>query len=211
MDADDSIELGPSAPALELPWRDPQGRLLYIDLRASAGAIQQALNAIPEAVQFPALRRFLLELNSAPSVWQTAKCDVWSEAVEAAENLYDAPFAHSCYVDLVLVHTASRDSLGLHQRIAREMARLLEANTTLEASAEIVVRRCYFHHVASIDRAPSSTALCSANRMAEESDAGYCLTQFLTGYGRSPAEAQEGWEQALDFAVACWLKVRTIE
>ena len=36
MEADYSIELGPAAPALEIPWNDPEGQLHYLDLRAPA-------------------------------------------------------------------------------------------------------------------------------------------------------------------------------
>lgn len=193
MDADDSIELGPSAPALEIPWGDPEGRLEYFNLRLEPDLVE----CIPEARQFPALRRFLSALNSDASAWQTAKCDVWAEAAGAEENLYSAGLSQSGYVDIVLAESkaAGRGNLELHQRAAREMAELLGADQALEASAEIVVRRCYFHK----------------HREQEESDAGYCLTQFVTGYGSSEAEAAERWERAMDFAATCWREVRIDE
>ena len=143
MEADYSIELGPAAPALEIPWSDPDERLHYLDLRRQPDSIAD----IPEAQQFPALRHFLIEANSPLSAWQTAKCDVWTDETEAAENLYDAGFEQSCYVDLVLAEQAAplRECLELHQLVAKEMAHMLAENEVLEAFAEITVRRCYFH------------------------------------------------------------------
>jgi hypothetical protein len=74
--------------------------------------------------------------------------------------------------------------LELHQRLAKELAAMLSANEGLEAHAEIVVRRCYFHKSAS----------------PEESDAGYSLTLFLTGYGDSAAKAAESLKTAIGMA-----------
>lgn len=229
MDADYSVELGPEAPALEIPWHDPEGRLHYVELRSDSGSMDRdilndprlndvLLNVarIPEARQFPALGRFLIAVNSAESQWQSAKCDVWpaptsgvpsdgtyppcvssSEEAEAAENLYNRGFEQSCYVDIVLAGQAAelRFSLEVHERLARELAQLLEANAALEATAEIVVRRCYFH----------------PDGEAEESDAGYCLTLFLAAYGSSQAEAAACWDCAMDFASGCVLKLRPRE
>jgi len=197
LDADSSIELGPSAPALEVPWQNPDGHLHYLDLRSAPGTLEQNVVRIPEALHFPALRRFLLDLNSPLSPWQTAKCDVWQEEADAAENLYSAAITQSSYVDLVFAETNAglRDNLELHRQIASDLARRLEENETLEASAEIVVRRCYFH------RGTSAEAM-------SESDPGYCLTLFLTGYGASPADAAENWDQAIGFTAVRLLELQ---
>lgn len=190
MDADYSVELGPEAPALELPWDDPEHRFAYVDLRSEPGAIDR----VPEARQFPALRRLLVEVNSPQSAWQTAKCDVWTESVEAAENLYGAGFSQSCYVDLVLTAhwKLQRESLELHEKLARQIARSLESDETLEASAEIVVRRCYFH-----DEGKAKEAAMDA------SDAGYCLTLYISGFGSSAEEAATRWTRAMGLASEC--------
>lgn len=199
MEADYSVELGPEAPALELPWADPEGHSQYVELRGEGDlttvSLDRNMDRISEARRFPALGRFLADANSQPSAWQTAKCDVWAEA--ATENLHDAGFLQGSYVDLVLAQpfSALRGSLEAHRQLAKEMAQQLEANESLEASAEIVVRRCYFHRGTSL----------------EESDAGYCLTLFLLGYGASAGEAAECWERALEFAAECLLKVQPRE
>jgi hypothetical protein len=201
MDADYSVELGPNAPALEIPWQDPEGRLHYVELRGACALDRNSalikVASIPEARQFPALGRFLFAVNSTESEWQTAKCDVWSDEADAAENLYALGFGQNCYVDIVLAEplAALRLSLEVHQRLAQQLAELLETNAVLEATADIVVRRCYFHH----------------SGKAEESDAGYCLTLFLSAYGSSPAAAHECWERAMDLAAGCVLKLRSRE
>jgi hypothetical protein len=198
MEADYSVELGPAAPALELPWTDPEGGSRYVALRGGKdrpqASLENILDGIPEARQFPALRRFLALANSPQSAWQTAKCDVWAETAEAAENLYNAGFLQGGYVDLVLAEEAAewRDSLAAHQRLAKEMTQRLEANQSLEACAEIVVRRCYFHR----------------ETKPEDSDAGYCLTLFLTGYGASPGEAARCWECTLQYSAECLLQLQ---
>lgn len=198
MDADYSIELGPTAPALEIPWEDSEGLVRYVTLRqehSSAGRefAQNEVKRLPEARQFPALGRFLVELNSPPSFWQTAKCDVWANEADAVENLYSLGFEQSCYIDMVLdgQMRTLRPSLKAHHRLASEIAQLLEADRAIAATAEIVVRRCYFH----------------LSGKADQSDEGYCLTLFLTAYGTSLPEAAECWERAMQFAADCLLKV----
>jgi hypothetical protein len=202
VDADYGVELGPTSPALELPWKDPEGRVQYVELRGGmergvGGGVDRGVDHIPEARQFPALRRFLVDVNSPQSPWQTAKCDVWTCAVEAAENLYNRGFAQSSYVDVVLAEEASglRGQLEVHLGLAKEFADLLETDEALEATAEVLVRRCYFHRGDEV----------------EESDAGYCLTLWLTGYGASPAEADERWARALELGAGCLLRLQPLE
>ena len=201
MDADYSVELGPTAPALEIPWRDAEGELQYFDLRSEPSGIE----LITEARSFPALRQFLIDVNSPRSAWQTAKCDVWAEVVEAAENFYGAGLAQSCYIDLVLAPhwQLLRDTLEAHERLARRIAQLLEADDALEATAEIVVRRCYFH-CGLPSKEPQDTN-------HDASDAGYCLTLYLSGFGASATEAAERWERAMVLASECLLQLQPHE
>jgi hypothetical protein len=207
MEADFSIDLGPDAPALELPWHDPDGRWRYFPLRGpvpgeGCGGQTAPLDLIPEARDFPALRHFLERANSPQSAWESAKCGVWAEAVHPTENLFGAlgeqGFEHGSYVDVVLAaeRAALRDSLRAHEQWARQMAAMLEEETACEQSAaEIVVRRCYFHRATKSEEAP------------EESDAGYCLSIFVFGYGTDPEMALRSWECALNVAADCLLRL----
>jgi hypothetical protein len=195
MDADYGVELGPEAPALEIPWIDLEGGRQYVDLRTS-DAIEHDIELISEVHDLPALRRFIVELNSQRSMWQTAKCDVWSETDCLGGNPYDREFLRGCYVDVALAEaeTEPRESLEFHRRYAQQFARLMEENDAIEASTEIVVRRCYFH-------------ISAGGSTLEESDAGYCLTVFITGYGASAEEAANQWDRALEFAAECFLRL----
>ena len=189
MDADYSIELGPTAPALEVPWQDADGRIRYISLRKHP----ERISTLDEVQRFPALGELLRALNHEDSAWETAKCDVWLEDEESGENENPATaFSQHSYVDLILshAHRALRNSLPAHQELARRMAHTLEEHgEELDATAaEIVLRRCYFH---TDTRADSAT------------EDGYCLTLYLSGYGATPAAAAERWQQALRLAAGC--------
>jgi hypothetical protein len=202
MEADYSVELGAEAPALELPWEDPEGRWNYVELRNGVGAaepdwertLKRHIERIPETRQFPTLRRFLLAANSPLSAWQTAKCSVWPDVADPAENDYNASFVHSSYIDLVLAdeHAQLRGDLKRHERLAKELAGILGEDGTLPAMAEIVVRRCYFHD--------------SVN--ADDSEPGYSLTLFLIGYGKSAADASQSLASAMALASEALVKLK---
>lgn len=200
MEADFSVELGPDAPALELPWQDPDGQVHYVELYCECGdrdSLASKVDRIPEARQFPALRQFLIDVNSQSSAWQTAKCDVWTDKTAPEENLYGAGFTHNSYVDLALAtpNAALRSNLDIHYCAARELAKMMEANEAQDAYAEIVVRRCYFH--------------CTDD--PDESDDGYCLTLFLNAYGAAPEAAATCWASTMKFASECLLRFRPEE
>jgi len=88
-----------------------------------------------------------------------------------------------------------RGSLETHKSAAKELAHMLDAYEALEACAEIVVRRCYFHNTSDPER----------------SDDGYSLTLFLIGYGATPAAAAECWASTMNIASECLLKVQPHE
>jgi len=74
MDADFSIELRREDPVLDFPWTDPDGRLVYFDLKRQPELLAQ----VEEAKQFPELAEFLRAVNSAMSMVESAKCDAWA-------------------------------------------------------------------------------------------------------------------------------------
>lgn len=203
MEADYSIDLGPTSAALELPWHDPEGRWHYVNLQSAetehgeatgTAAARKGIDLIPEAQRFPALRHFLEQANSQPSSWESAKCGVWAESTDPGQNAFGRRLEHGSYVDLVLAasHAKLRLSLAEHERCARRWAAMLEEeDNDAEAVAEIVVRRCYFHRGSE----PS------------ESDDGYCLSLFVLAYGPAPETALACWERALNSAAACLLRL----
>src|SRR5260221_5422223 len=70
MDADFSIELGRDDPVLDFPWKDPAGKLAYVDLKRHP----ELMVEIEEAEKFPELGEFLrvdrksTRLNSSHTV-----------------------------------------------------------------------------------------------------------------------------------------------
>ncbi len=95
MEADWEIELGGSAPVIDVCWSG------FVDLRHSP---EKAIE-LREIPFLPALAPALVRLNSAQSSLYTAKCDVW-QLTEIDPPEFDAPqesVAHAIavYIDLV--------------------------------------------------------------------------------------------------------------
>ena len=87
MDADFSVELGRDDPVLDFPWTDPDGRLLYFDLKQHPELIAK----LEEVENFPELGEFIRTVNSTRSALQSAKCDVWATTeLNAEEGIFDA-------------------------------------------------------------------------------------------------------------------------
>jgi hypothetical protein len=192
MDADWSIEIGAEAAALELPWQDEAGVLRYVDLSAAAepAALETAVAQITEALCYPALRSFLLEVNSPPSAWHSVKCDVWQGSCDPEQNYFAADCEQGGYVDLALssAHAALRSNFEAHWQAARDIARELDDCGEAQTIAEVVVRRCYYH--------PSGDM--------QSSEEGFSLTFFVTAYGNTPEQAAARWEVAMALAAGCW-------
>ena len=180
MDADYSIELGSDDPVLDFPWKDPAGKLAYVDLKRHLESIAE----IEEAKSFPELGEFLRSVNSARSVLETAKCDAWATTeLSAEEEVYDASNKFASYVDVVFTTmdarlSAFRQSLPAHEQFARRLVELLRRVPELPSAAEVCVRRCYF---------------------AEEGGVreGFYYTLYVSGYGDDDAGARQNWGVAL--------------
>ena len=176
MDADFSVELGADDPTLDFPWEAPGTPLRFFDIKAEP----DLLRFIDEAEQYRELRDFLLAINSQSSMFQTAKCDVWTvEELDPSEDIYDGSQKMASYVDLVL--TASdgpRADFAAHEKLVRRIVELLGKAPELSAAAEFIIRRCYFRDEAA-------------------TDSGFYITFFLSGYGADEAEARQRWGIAL--------------
>ena len=178
MDADFSIELGREDPVLDFPWKDPAGKLAYVDLKRHP----ELLASIEEAEQFPELGEFLRTLNSPRSMVETAKCDAWSTSeLTPEEDIYHASHKFASYVDVVLsalifCHNDARLSLPAHEQFARKLVALLQRAPETPSAAEVSVRRCYF----------------AANEAGEVREGCYC-TLYVSGYGNDESSARLNW------------------
>lgn len=183
MQADYSVELGREAPALELPWSSEDGSARYYDLKSHPDLVLQ----IPEALGSPELSAFLTRINAAGFPLQTAKCDLWysEELAAEEEEILGAAGKFVSYVDLVfteLVLTEKdaqrRSSFEEHEQLAKDLCSLLKRAPEIPANVELVIRRAYFHR-------------------QTESDDGFCITTYVSGFGADEAEARGRWSIAL--------------
>ena len=190
MDADFSIELGDEDPVLDFPWKDPSGKLAYVDVKHHPALMTQ----IEEIVRFPELKEFLSQLNSPQSLLETAKCDAWStEELSLEEEIYEAKYKFATYVDVVFVEAChdpnaedlnsgnqpARHSFAAHEQFARKLVELLHRVPDTSSSAEIGVRRCYYEDAAS-------------------SKEGFYCTLYVNGYGGDEESARQNWAAALN-------------
>jgi len=190
MDADFSIELGREDPVLDFPWKDPAGKLAYVDLKRHP----KLMARIKEAEEFPELKEFLRVMNSARSMVETAKCDAWATTeLSPEEEVYDASHKFVSYVDAVfsnidvrqsslressLLQSSFRESLPAHERFARKLVELLRRVPETPSAAEVCVRRCYFGEDGGVRE-------------------GFYCTLYVSGYGNDSASARQNWGVAL--------------
>ena len=106
MQSDYAIELGPDEEVLEVPWSSPDGELRYYDLKRQP----ELLLNVQEAAYNQELGEFLVALNSANSIFETARCDTWlSNEIEEEEKIYEAEWKFGSYVDLILAPEANEE------------------------------------------------------------------------------------------------------
>jgi hypothetical protein len=175
MDADFSIELGREDPVLDFPWKDPAGKLAYVDLKRRP----DLMASIEEAETFPELGEFLRVMNSPRSMVGTAKCDAWAiTELSAEEDVYDASHKFASYVDVVFSEIDGRLSFSLHEQFARKLVALLRQAPETPSAAEVCVRRCYFGDDGGVRE-------------------GFYCTLYVSGYGSDEASARQNWEVGL--------------
>jgi hypothetical protein len=171
MDADFSIELGREDPVLDFPWKDPAGKLVYIDLKRCP----ELIASVEEAKKFPELGEFLRVMNSARSMVETAKCDAWATTdLNAEEDVYDASHKFASYVDAVFSEIDVRQSFSLHEQFVRKLVELLRRVPETPSAAEVCVRRCYFGDDGDVRE-------------------GFYCTLYVSGYGNDDASARQNW------------------
>lgn len=190
MQADFSVELGPGDPTLQLPWSSPDPDVQYYDLRA----YPELLARIPEAAENEPLADFLAAVNSSPSLLQSAKCDAWSSwEMDAEDEVFAAACKYESYVDLAPLADGPRYSFAEIEDLGRKIARLLQRAPEIPASAEFVIRRCYY------GAQPDSVR------------EGFYFTFYLSGYGEDEPRAREQWSIALHLAGNALLQLAAAE
>lgn len=180
MEADWSVELAADSPALEIPWKSPDGKLQWLDLRADPSQIDM----LPECREHPELAAFLRRVNAPDSPLDSAKCDVFgAEPTGEAESIFGT-IRYGGYVDLLFRSTLD---FARHEQFARAFTHALDELDSPNGIAELVIRRCWRH---------------PQNLGASEEDAsgGLYFSFYLFGIGETEAEAREEWARALTMA-----------
>jgi hypothetical protein len=169
--ADLAVELGPDDEALEFPWTSEEGGLRYYDLKRHP----ELLFHVEEARRVPELGEFLSTVNSPRSLIETAKCDAWSSTeMNPEEEIFGASHKSGSYVDLLFSDRQKRFSFSEHEYFAKRITRLLKPAPEIPATAEFLIRRCYYLE-------------------GEETRDGFYITFYLFGYGNGESQSRERW------------------
>jgi hypothetical protein len=173
--ADFAVELGPDDETLEFPWSDESSGLRYFELKRRP----ELLSEVEEARVFPELAEFLRAVNGPTSLLETAKCDAWhSDEMNVEDEIFGAACKFGSYVDLVFADDAARFSFAAIEGFASRLVTLLKKVPEIPASAEFLIRRCFF-------------------RNDEQMRDGFYMTFYLFGYEEDEDQSRQRWGIAL--------------
>ena len=190
MHADWSVELGREDEALEFPWPSPDDDApRYYDLKRHP----ELLLNVTEAYHPVEMGEFLASANSSASIFETVKCGIWfTEELSQEEEIFGAACKAAAYVDVIFSEQPARFEREAHEQVAERLCKLLALVPEISASVEFALRRCYFHH---------------DDNVAKDSDAGFYLTIYVSGYGDDSPEAWQRWGIALKLLENALLQV----
>lgn len=179
MRAETLVELAPVDDTLEMPWASADGTQRYYDLKRRP----ELLLEVGEAHDNRELGEFLVTVNSGVSLLETAKCDTWiTNELTEEEQIFGAGWKFGSYIDLVFTERGPRFQFEEHEAFAERASKLLQRAPEISAAAEFIIRHCHYHR---------------ENDLAEDSDAGFCITFYLSGYGDDEDEARRRWNVGL--------------
>jgi hypothetical protein len=185
VEADFAVELGPDDETLEFPWSDESSGLRYFNLKRQP----ELLSEIEEARVFPELAEFLRAMNGAASLLETAKCDAWhTDKMNVEDEIFGAACKFGSYVDLVFVDDSARFSFAEIEGFADCLVTLLKKVPEIPASAEFLIRRCFF-------------------RGGEQTRDGFYMTFYLFGYGEDEDQCRQRWGIALTLVQSAILQL----
>jgi hypothetical protein len=152
---------------LEIPWESAEPASGYFDLRESPHSIDR----LEPARQSRPLRSFLAAVNSADSVFATARAKTWLGRNEPASSPDSCEF--SSRVDLVFASEQFNVDRARYDELCRRLQELLTRDAAPDTlRAELRVCPCRF------------LALGRA---------GFCLRMILSARGSAPEQAELRW------------------
>lgn len=171
MQADFAVELGAEDEILEMPWAAEDGGPRYYDVKRHP----ELLPNVVEAHNAPELRDFLFAVNAPAGALETAKCDLWSSTeINPEEEMFGATYKFGSYIDLLFSDASSRFSFAQHEQLAKLLTGLLKQVPEIPATAEFLIRRCYYHDEKGVRD-------------------GFYITLYLFGYGDDEVQARQRW------------------
>jgi hypothetical protein len=181
MVTDWSALCSPEDPVLVVPWTDPARNVSFVDLRSNP----YEFDAIPEAMQYPALLQTLRALNATRSPVFTAKSDVWRLRPEELAELrleldidVDESIAGlGSYVDLMFRDKSVFTSSAHQQQWIARLLRLASRS----------------HHPAAVLECTLRPALLDLRPPQE----GYAVSLYVKAVGPDQASAEHVWASAL--------------
>jgi hypothetical protein len=169
--ADFAVELGADDETLEMPWAAEGGSPRYCDLKRHP----ELLPNLEEAGRVPELGEFLSKVNSPQSLLETAKCDAWpGTEINPEEEIFEATHKFGSYVDILFSDEPKRFSLPEHEQLAKRITQLLQRAPEVAATAEFLIRRCYYTDEEGIRF-------------------GFYITFYLFGYGDDEIQSRRQW------------------
>jgi hypothetical protein len=182
-----SAECAADDPVLVVPWKDPDGKMAFVDLRAGP----RDFDAVAEADQHPPLMQALRALNATRSPVFTAKCDAWPLDSEELRHLQlnldahpaDPPAGFASYIDLVWRERSLFSSFHRQEQVLRRLTRLAAPQDRPSAMLDCVLR----------------PALLDLEGGPRE---GFAISLYVKALGSSPLSAWKEWATALAAAVA---------
>jgi len=181
-----SVECSAEDPILVVPWKDPDGKAGFVDLRANP----RDFDAVVEAEQHPPLMQALRAPNASRSPVFTAKCDAWPLNREELQHLHlsldlhpsDTPAGFASYIDLIWRERSLFHSFHRQEQMLRRLTRLAAPLPRPAAMLDCVLR----------------PALLDLEGPCE----GYALSLYVKALGPSPQAAWKEWAAALAAVVA---------
>ena len=185
MVTDSSALCSPDDPVLVVPWADPTSGVSFVDLRTNP----YDFDAIPEAMQYPALLQALRALNATRSPVFTAKSDVWLLSSEELDPLRleldtdrdSSRVGLASYIDLMFREKAVFTSSAHQQQWMARLLRLASALDNPTALLECTLR----------------PALLDLGAPQE----GYAITLYVKALGPDQGIAEVAWAAALSDTV----------
>jgi len=161
-----AFQAGDSDEELEVPWKSREGVAAYLDLRDDPRALAQ----IEPARRHRPLQNFLAVVNSADSVFSTARCKTWLDSEGLAGEAHASEFASR--IDLFFALEDFNLERSRYEELAQRLLGLLVRDPGDVVSARLCLHRCCF---------------------GAQAARGYALRVFLYARGATPGQAELRW------------------